>query len=29
LGKKLVRDGPQTDAAWLTICVAVAKAVQD
>jgi streptomycin 6-kinase len=29
LGKKLVRDGPQTDPAWLTICVAVAKAVQD
>jgi streptomycin 6-kinase len=29
LGKKLVRDGPQTDAALLTICVAVAKAVQD
>jgi len=29
LGTKLVRDGPQTDSAWLTICVAVAKAVQD
>ena len=29
LGKKLVRDGPPTDAAWLTICIAVAKAVQD
>jgi streptomycin 6-kinase len=29
LGKKLRRDGPQTDSAWLTICVAVAKAVQD
>jgi len=29
LDKKLRRDGPQTDSAWLTICVAVAKAVQD